>query len=95
MRKFYVTSEFLLEILNAEETNLLIDFFKEKKYLDKESVLSIRFFMFYQNYFLELPESLEGKRTIIFNHLYKLGYGERDFMQSKADFKKKPLGYKD
>lgn len=95
MRKFYVTKPFLLEILDEQETKLLIDFFKDNKYLDKENALSIRFFMFYQNYFLLLPESLEGKRMKIFNHLYKLGYGERDFMQSKADFKKKPLGYKD
>ena len=95
MKKFYLTQPFLMEILTQEESTLLINFFREKKYILEDGSLSIRYFMFYQNYFLYLPELLESKRAMIFEHLYNLGYEESDFMQSKSDFKKKPVGYKD
>jgi hypothetical protein len=51
--------------------------------------------MFYQNYFLYLPHNLEPRRKEVFDCINKLNFTERDFMQSKADFKKKPVGFKD
>lgn len=95
MKKFYLTVPFLKEILSEKDSNELLEFFRLKKYVFPDDSLSIRYFMFYQNYFLELPSHLEHKRTEIFAHLYNLGYTISDFQQSKADFKKKPLGYKD
>ena len=95
MRKFILTVPFLQKILNKEEATLLVDFFKDKKYIDSENAFTIRYFMFYQNYFLELPEVLEEKRVEIFTHLYNVGYEEADFLQSKTEFRKKPVGYKD
>jgi hypothetical protein len=95
MRAFYINKEYFKDILGKEDSKKLYDFFMDMKYIDKNGKLSIRFFMFYQNYFIFLPKNLENKREDIFKAISKLGYTDRDFMQSKADFKKAPKGFKD
>ncbi len=95
MEKFVLRRSIFDDTLSEEEVSVLIDFFKKEKYIDNENVLTIRYFMFYQNYFIDLPCKLESKRSDIFKCLYRLGYEEKDFMASKADFKKKPVGFKD
>ncbi len=95
MEKFVLRRSIFDDTLSEEEVSVLIDFFKKEKYIDNENVLTIRYFMFYQNYFIDLPCKLESKRNDIFKCLYRLGYEEKDFMASKADFKKKPVGFKD
>lgn len=95
MEKFVLRRSIFDDTLSEEEVSVLIDFFKKEKYIDEANVLTIRYFMFYQNYFIDLPCKLESKRSNIFKCLYRLGYEEKDFMASKADFKKKPVGFKD
>ncbi len=95
MEKFVLKRSIFDDTLSEEEVSVLIDFFKKEKYVDENNVLTIRYFMFYQNYFIDLPCKLESKRSDIFKCLYRLGYEEKDFMASKADFKKKPVGFKD
>lgn len=95
MEKFVMNRQIFLDTLSEEEISVLFDFFRKEKYIDSNNVLSIRYFMFYQNYFIDLPCKLENKRSDIFKCLYRLGYEEKDFMDSKADFKKKPVGFKD
>jgi hypothetical protein len=95
MKKFELRKELFENTLNDKECDLLFDFFLKNKYIDKNNILSIRFFMFYQNYFLYLPHGLESKRKEVFDCIKKLHFTERDFMQSKADFKKMPVGFKD
>lgn len=95
MEKFILVRHIFDDTLSEEEVSVLFDFFKKEKYLNSDNSLSIRYFMFYQNYFVDLPCKLESKRSDIFKCLYRLGYEERDFMASKADFKKKPIGFKE
>ena len=95
MKRFIIKSSQFSRIMTLEESNELFEFFKKEKFIDKFGVLSIRFFMYYQNCIIPLPDKFEPKRKEIFEALGKLGYTERDFMQSKVDFKRKPIGYKD
>jgi hypothetical protein len=95
LKKFKLRKYLFKGTLNDQECDELFDLFLKNKYIDKDNILSIRFFMFYQNYFLYLPHNLEPRRKEVFDCINKLNFTERDFMQSKADFKKKPVGFKD
>ena len=95
MKRFIIKDSQFQKIMTLEESKELYEFFKKEKFIDNNGILSIRFFMYYQNCNIELPKKFEHKRAQIFYLLSKLGYTERDFMQSKADFKRKPVGYKD
>ena len=95
MKKFIINEKQFSKIMTDEESKRLYDYLVEQKFANSKGVLSIRFFMYYQNCIIYLPDEFEPKRKKIFKTLNRLGYTERDFMQSKVDFKKFPVGYKD
>ncbi|MCR5786507.1 MAG: hypothetical protein K6G28_02240 [Acholeplasmatales bacterium] len=94
MTKFKVDKNYFMSLLGQENSNNLHEFFREKKYLNSDNELTIRFFMYYMNYYIELPITLEEKRKDIFKEINKFNFQEEDFMAYKAAFKKAPYGFK-
>jgi hypothetical protein len=94
LTKFIVDKDYFNSVVGQENSNDLYNFFKSKKYLNSNDELTIRFFMYYMNYYIELPDTLEEKRKDIFNEINKFNFKEEDFMAYKAAFKKSPYGFK-
>ena len=94
MTEFYVKEDFWSNILGSDNSKNLYCFFKEKKYINSKDELTIRFFMYYMNYYIDLPNYLEEKRADIFRNIINLNFSEKDLMDRKAAFKKKPYGFK-
>ena len=94
MRKFIVCEDFFKSI-SKEESKEVYDFFRQKKYINSRNELTVRFFMYYMNHYIELPINLENKRSLIFKDILTFNFNEEDSMAAKSFYKKKPYGFKD
>ena len=93
MKEFIVKDDFF-KYLSLEDSKKVHDFFRECKYLNSKDCLTIRFFMYYMNDVIKLPNELEKDRQAIFKSILEFNLEEEDFMARKALYKKKPFGFK-
>jgi hypothetical protein len=94
LNKFLINEKYWTNSIGANESRELYLFFKGKKYINSKNELTVRFFMYYMNHIIELPNSLENKRKDIFLDLLNFNFTEKDFMDYKAYFKTYPYGFK-
>jgi len=94
LNKFLINEKFWLNCLGTNKSYELYLFFRGKKYINSKNELTVRFFMYYMNYIIELPNNLEEKRKDIFQDILNFNFTEKDFMDYKAYYKASPYGFK-